>query len=74
MTGYRGRAGLYELLTLDGETQSALHPQIDIEALRKLRSPAGLAAVARGRRGEGGAGHDDARRGASQHAGVRYLM
>ena len=42
MTGYRGRAGLYELLTLDGETQSALHPQIDIEALRKIAAQQGL--------------------------------
>jgi general secretion pathway protein E len=42
MTGYRGRAGLYELLTLDGETQAALHPQIDIEALRRISAQNGL--------------------------------
>jgi general secretion pathway protein E len=42
MTGYRGRAGLYELLTLDDKTEAALHPQIDTQALRKLAAQHGL--------------------------------
>jgi general secretion pathway protein E len=42
MTGFRGRAGLYELLTLDDKTEGALHPQIDTQALRKLAAQHGL--------------------------------
>ncbi|MGH6609370.1 MAG: GspE/PulE family protein, partial [Burkholderiaceae bacterium] len=42
MTGYRGRAGLFELLTLDAQTQEALHPQVDIAALRKRAAQQGL--------------------------------
>ncbi len=42
MTGYRGRAGLFELLTLDSETRPALHPQIDIDALRRKAAEQGL--------------------------------
>ena len=42
MTGYRGRAGLFELLTLDAQAQEALHPQVDIAALRKKAAQQGL--------------------------------
>ncbi len=35
MTGYRGRAGLYELMVLNDDARDALHQNIDMEALRK---------------------------------------
>ncbi|HZF81700.1 MAG TPA: ATPase, T2SS/T4P/T4SS family, partial [Rubrivivax sp.] len=34
-TGYRGRAGLYELLSINELTRSAIHPNLDAAALRK---------------------------------------
>ncbi|HLL10031.1 MAG TPA: ATPase, T2SS/T4P/T4SS family [Rubrivivax sp.] len=34
-TGYRGRAGLYELLSINELTRSAIHPTLDAAALRK---------------------------------------
>ncbi|HLL19649.1 MAG TPA: GspE/PulE family protein, partial [Rubrivivax sp.] len=34
-TGYRGRAGLYELLSINESTRSAIHPNMDAAALRK---------------------------------------
>jgi general secretion pathway protein E len=34
-TGYRGRAGLYELLLLNDSAKAAVHPQLDPAALRK---------------------------------------
>ncbi len=35
MTGFRGRAGLYELMVLNDESRDALHDSVDMEALRK---------------------------------------
>ncbi len=35
MTGYRGRAGLYELMVLNDESREALHQEVDMAALRK---------------------------------------
>jgi len=34
-TGYRGRAGLYELMTVSEAAQVAIHPQVDAAALRR---------------------------------------
>ena len=34
-TGYRGRAGLYELLVINETTRMPIHPQLDAEALRR---------------------------------------
>jgi general secretion pathway protein E len=34
-TGFRGRAGLYELLLMNENTRRAVHPTLDAEALRK---------------------------------------
>jgi general secretion pathway protein E len=42
MTGYRGRAGLYELLTVNEAIKSALHPTPDQAALRRLAVKEGL--------------------------------
>jgi general secretion pathway protein E len=41
-TGYRGRAGLYELLLMNESTRAAVHPDLDSEALRKLAVRDGL--------------------------------
>ena len=35
MTGYRGRAGLYELLTISDAARTAIHPHLDVAKLRK---------------------------------------
>jgi general secretion pathway protein E len=35
MTGYRGRAGLYELLTVTDASRSTIHPVTDVARLRK---------------------------------------
>ena len=35
MTGYRGRAGLYELLTVSEAAQAAIHPVLDMPRLRQ---------------------------------------
>jgi general secretion pathway protein E len=35
MTGYRGRAGLYELLVLTEGARAALHPALDLVALKR---------------------------------------
>ncbi len=35
MTGYRGRAGLYELLVVDDPARAAIHPHADLAALRR---------------------------------------
>jgi len=35
MTGFRGRAGLYELLVLTEAARSAVHPSLDVAALRR---------------------------------------
>ena len=34
-TGYRGRAGLYELLVMTDASRAAIHPELDITKLRK---------------------------------------
>ncbi len=41
-TGYRGRAGLYELLQLDAATQAHLHPALDIQSLRRAALREGM--------------------------------
>ena len=41
-TGYRGRAGLYELLTLTPAARKAIHPALDGEALRRQAVQDGL--------------------------------
>ena len=41
-TGYRGRAGLYELLTLGEAVKAHLHPVADLAALRKQALQEGL--------------------------------
>ncbi len=41
-TGYRGRAGLYELLTLGETVKANLHPVADLTALRKQALQEGL--------------------------------
>jgi general secretion pathway protein E len=35
MTGYRGRAGLYELLVMTEAARAAVHPALDVSALRR---------------------------------------
>ena len=42
MTGYRGRAGLYELLMLDEAAKAAVYPQPDAARLRHLAAQGGL--------------------------------
>jgi general secretion pathway protein E len=42
MTGYRGRAGLYELLSLDEAAKAAVHPVPDAVRLRQLAAQGGL--------------------------------
>ena len=42
MTGYRGRAGLYELLTVSDAAQSCIHPQPDGARLRQQALKDGL--------------------------------
>jgi len=41
-TGYRGRAGLYELLELNDALQSSIHPHYDAGALRRQAAKQGL--------------------------------
>ncbi|MDC6169952.1 GspE/PulE family protein [Paucibacter sp. XJ19-41] len=41
-TGYRGRAGLYELLTVSEAVKATLHPSPDISALRRQAMQEGL--------------------------------
>jgi general secretion pathway protein E len=41
-TGYRGRAGLYELLTLGESTQAFIHPELDVSALRAQAAREGM--------------------------------
>ena len=41
-TGYRGRAGLYELLTISEAVKGHLHPTTDISALRRQAMQEGL--------------------------------
>jgi general secretion pathway protein E len=42
MTGYRGRAGLYELLTINDASRAAISPVTDVAQLRKLALQDGL--------------------------------
>jgi general secretion pathway protein E len=35
MTGFRGRAGLYELLTVSDASRNTIHPEVDVTRLRK---------------------------------------
>jgi general secretion pathway protein E len=42
MTGFRGRAGLYELLTVNAATQAAMMPQLNMPALRAQALKDGL--------------------------------
>jgi general secretion pathway protein E len=42
MTGYRGRAGLYELLTIGDAARECLHPTVDTARLRKQALHDGL--------------------------------
>ena len=42
MTGYRGRAGLYELLSLDEAAKAAVHPVPDAVRLRQIAAQGGL--------------------------------
>ncbi|MDE2159887.1 MAG: Flp pilus assembly complex ATPase component TadA, partial [Burkholderiales bacterium] len=41
-TGYRGRAGLYELLVMGEGARAAVHPHLDGEALRRLAVKQGM--------------------------------
>jgi general secretion pathway protein E len=41
-TGYRGRAGLYELLLMSEPARAAVHPNMDAGALRKLAVKEGM--------------------------------
>jgi general secretion pathway protein E len=41
-TGYRGRAGLYELLLVDEAARQAIHPAHDAGALRRQAMKAGM--------------------------------
>jgi general secretion pathway protein E len=42
MTGYRGRAGLYELLVMSEAARAAVHPTIDVAALRRQAIAEGM--------------------------------
>ena len=42
MTGYRGRAGLYELLLMSDAARAAVHPAIDVAALRRAALAEGM--------------------------------
>ncbi len=41
-TGFRGRAGLYELLLMNDAARAAVHPNLDAEALRRVAVKEGL--------------------------------
>ncbi len=41
-TGYRGRAGLYELLLMSDAARAAVHPSLDSDALRRLAVKEGM--------------------------------
>jgi general secretion pathway protein E len=42
MTGYRGRAGLYELMTVNEAIRAAVHPTTDLPRLRQLALQEGM--------------------------------
>jgi general secretion pathway protein E len=41
-TGYRGRAGLYELLVMSEAARAAVHPRLDAETLKRVARKEGL--------------------------------
>ena len=41
-TGYRGRAGLYELLLMSDAARAVVHPHLDSDALRRLAVKDGM--------------------------------
>jgi general secretion pathway protein E len=41
-TGFRGRAGLYELLQMNDAARAAVHPNLDADALRRVAVKEGL--------------------------------
>jgi general secretion pathway protein E len=41
-TGYRGRAGLYELLVMNEAARAAVHPQLDTDALKREATRQGM--------------------------------
>jgi general secretion pathway protein E len=42
MTGFRGRAGLYELLVIDEQARGVIHPTVDIDKLRRRAIESGM--------------------------------
>ncbi|THT99975.1 type II/IV secretion system protein [Lampropedia puyangensis] len=42
MSGYRGRLGLYELLTVNGEVREQIHAQLSLPKLRREAAAAGM--------------------------------
>ena len=42
MTGFKGRVGLYELLPVSEHIRSAMHPTVDMAALRRTAAREGL--------------------------------
>ncbi len=42
MTGFRGRAGLYELLVIDEAAREAIHPTVDVDKLRRRSIESGM--------------------------------
>ncbi|MDE1997603.1 MAG: type II/IV secretion system protein, partial [Burkholderiales bacterium] len=42
MTGFKGRVGLYELLPVSDQVRHAMHPNVDMSALRKTAAKEGL--------------------------------
>jgi general secretion pathway protein E len=41
-TGFRGRAGLYELLQMSDAARAAIHPTLDADGLRRVAVKEGL--------------------------------
>ncbi|MGA0611767.1 GspE/PulE family protein [Caldimonas sp. KR1-144] len=41
-TGFRGRVGLYELMTMTEAARAAVHPQLDVDALRRTAVREGM--------------------------------
>ena len=70
MTGFRGRAGLFELLTVSDAARSPIQPMCDEGKLRQQALQDGLQAAAAGRRDEGRRRRDHARRGAARDPGL----
>ncbi len=68
MTGYRGRAGLYELLTVSDAARNFIQPHLQRGQAARPGAAGRPAAAAPGRRDEGRRGRDHARRSAARHA------